>query len=387
MLTNTSELEAFCTRCAAYPYVTVDTEFLRERTYYSQLCLVQLAHPGEGKETAQLIDPLADGLDLTPFYDLMRNRDVIKVFHAARQDLEIFYVEGEVIPRPFFDTQVAAMVCGFGDQVGYETLVRSIAKTSLDKSSRFTDWSKRPLSDKQQAYALADVTHLRQIYEFLDAKLAETGRRSWVEEELAVLTNPDTYRVDPDEAWRRIKTRNANGPALAVVKELAKYREVTARTRNVPRNRVLKDDAILELAGTKPKSHKELSNSRLLMRESRREPVSSEVLAAISRAAAYTKADYPRPAAPPQKRQGRQGISELLRVLLKAKSEKAGVAQKLIASSADLDRLAGEAEPDIPCMSGWRREVFGEDALRLKRGEVALSADGDGVVLVPVSGS
>lgn len=381
MITDTKALEAFCEQCTKHPYVTVDTEFHREKTYYSQLCLVQLAYPG-GDEAAVLIDALAPGLDLAPLYALFRNPDVVKVFHAARQDLEIFYVEGGVIPAPFFDTQVAAMVCGFGDQAGYETLVRKIARASLDKSSRFTDWSRRPLTEQQQAYALADVTHLRTIYEALDAKLSSTGRRTWVEEELAVLTSPDTYVVEPDDAWRRIKTRNSSGKFLAVVRELARFREETAKSRNVPRNRILKDDAILELASTRPGSIGDLSKSRLLMREARKGPVADGILDAIARGRNARPEDFPRLPAVPQRRQGNEGLIELLRVLLKATAEREGVAQKLIATASDLERIADEPDDDIQSLRGWRRSVFGEDALRLRQGKIALSADGSTVTIV-----
>jgi len=270
MIKDTEALRSFCLRCAEHPFVTIDTEFHRERTYYSQLCLIQIAYPGEGEETAVLVDALSSDLDLAPLYDLFRNKDVVKVFHAARQDLEIFFVEAEVFPEPFFDTQVAAMVCGFGEQVGYETLVRKICRAGLDKSSRFTDWKQRPLTEKQQAYALADVTHLRDIYLHLKADLKESGRESWVDEELSVLLNPETYIVEPVEAWRRIKLRNTNKQYLAVVRELAQLREELARERNVPRNRIIKDDALLEIASSKPKDMHALGKSRLLMREGRK---------------------------------------------------------------------------------------------------------------------
>ncbi|MEO0990790.1 MAG: ribonuclease D, partial [Pseudomonadota bacterium] len=249
---TTEALAAFCERAANHPYVTVDTEFLRERTYYAKLCLVQVAMPGDGEDDAVLIDPLDGELSLEPLFDLFRNTSVVKVFHAARQDLEIFYVDGGVFPQPLFDTQVAAMVCDFGEQVGYETLVKKIARTSLDKTSRFTDWSRRPLTDAQKTYALADVTHLRVIYEYLAQELKKTGRSRWVEEEIEVLLNPETYIIQPEQAWKRVKTRTNSGRFLALVRELAHFREDYAQTKNVPRSRVYKDDALLELASTKP---------------------------------------------------------------------------------------------------------------------------------------
>lgn len=263
--------------------MTVDTEFLRERTYFSKLCLVQLAYPGKDNENAVLVDPLADGLSLEPLYALFRNESVVKVFHAARQDLEIFWVDAQVFPTPLFDTQVAAMVCGFGEQVGYETLVRKIVKQGLDKTSRFTDWSRRPLSDAQKTYALADVTHLRQIYEHLAAELKRTERSHWVAEELQVLTDPATYEINPRDAWRRVKTRTNSGKFLAVVRELAAFRETYAKTNNVPRNRVFKDDALVELASTKPRSASDLGNSRLLLREARKGAIADGILEAIAK--------------------------------------------------------------------------------------------------------
>ncbi len=258
-ITTTEALAAFCDRARGHPYVTVDTEFLRERSYYSKLCLVQMAVPGDADEDAVLIDPLAKGISLQPLYDLMADTSVVKVFHAARQDLEIFFIDGNVIPRPLFDTQVAAMVCGYGEQVGYETLVRKIARASLDKTSRFTDWSRRPLTDAQKTYALADVTHLRDIYEALSAELDQTGRRAWVEEELSTLLDPETYVTRPDEAWLRVKTRTNSGRFLALVRELARFRESYAQERNIPRSRVFKDDALLEIASTKPQSEADLA--------------------------------------------------------------------------------------------------------------------------------
>lgn len=374
-ITTTEGLQAFCERAAKAPYVTVDTEFLRERTYYSKLCLVQLAVPGDAEEDAVLVDPLTKGLSLDPLYELFRNPKVVKVFHAARQDLEIFYIEGGVIPEPLFDTQVAAMVAGFGEQVGYETLVRKIAKANLDKSSRFTDWSRRPLTDAQATYALADVTHLRVIYEHLREDLAKSGRHEWVEEELATLTHPGTYVVDPEEAWMRIKTRTNSGRFLAVVKELAKFRESYAQTRNIPRSRVMKDDALLELASTRPTNEKDLSRSRLLLREARKGEIADGILAAVKTGLELPAEKQPKPDRSRDKLQVNPALADLLRVLLKAKSEQLGVAQKLIATAAELDEIAAGIH-DGPAMKGWRRKAFGEDALRLCAGKLALRAKG-----------
>ena len=378
---TTEELQDFCRQAAQHDYVTVDTEFLRERTYYSKLCLIQLAMPGPDASTAVLVDPLAEGMSLEPLYALFRDTSVVKVFHAARQDLEIFYVDAQVFPEPLFDTQVAAMVCGFGEQVGYETLVRRIARKPLDKTSRFTDWSRRPLSDAQKKYALADVTHLRQIYEFLAAELEKRGRARWVREELSFLTSPDTYVVEPREAWRRVKTRTTAPKFLAIVRELAAFREVFARDRNIPRNRVFKDDALVELASNKPTNMEELGRSRLLLREARRGEIAQGILAAVGNGVDCPAEDLPQPDRSREKLQVNPALADLLRVLLKAKTESAGVAAKLIAPAADLDSIAAGLR-DVPALSGWRREVFGEDALSLCDGRIALSADGSDVRII-----
>ncbi len=382
-ITTTDALAEFCARAAHVPYVTVDTEFLRERTYFAQLCLVQLALPGTDDADAVLVDPLADGISLEPLFDLFRNENVVKVLHAARQDLEIFHVDGDVMPVPMFDTQVAAMVCGFGEQVGYETLVRKIAKEGVDKSSRFTDWSRRPLSDAQKTYAVADVTHLRQIYEFLAAELERTGRTAWVEEELKNLTNRDLYVVEPENAWKRLKTRTNSGKFLAILRELARYREEAAQTRNVPRNRIMKDDVLLELASTKPRSVADLNKSRLLQREGRKGDMADAILAAVTHGMDTKPENMPKAPAMRDKSQMNPALADLLRVLLKAKTENAGVAQKLIASSADLDDIACGVRDGL-WAHGWRHEVFGADALRLCNGEIALSAKGQKVTVIPV---
>ncbi len=380
-ITTTQDLAAFCESAKAGPYVTIDTEFLRERTYWSKLCLIQMALPGKTGE-AVLVDPI-EGQDMSmePLYDLFRHKETVKVFHAARQDLEIFFVEGNVFPEPLFDTQVAAMVCGFGEQVGYETLVRKIAKENLDKTSRFTDWSRRPLSTAQQEYALADVTHLRVIYEWLAAQLAKNGRAHWVSEELRILTDPQTYTTVPDEAWQRIKTRTTSGRFLAVVKELARFREEYSQRNNVPRSRVMKDDALLELASTRPTNAEELGRSRLLMREGRKPEIADGILAAV-RAGLETKPEHmPKPDTSAEQLQVNTALADLLRVLLKAKSESLGVAPRLIASSADLDAIAAGVR-DVDTLKGWRKEAFGDDALRLCAGEIALSAKGSEVRII-----
>ncbi|MFZ7090761.1 ribonuclease D [Primorskyibacter sp. 2E233] len=380
-ITKTEELAAFCAKAKDQPYVTVDTEFLRERTYYSKLCLIQLALPGKDDSNAVLVDPLVDGLSLDPLIDLFRNENVVKVFHAARQDLEIFFIDYKVIPTPLFDTQVAAMVCGFGEQVGYETLVKRIAKQQVDKSSRFTDWSRRPLTDAQKTYALADVTHLRQIYEFLARKLDESGRARWVAEELATLTTPATYISLPQDAWKRIRTRSNAPKFLAIVRELAAFREDFAQSRNIPRTRVFKDDALVELASTKPQNMGDLGRSRLLLREARKGEIAEGILKAVQDGLNCPKDKLPEVDLSREKLQVNPALADLLRVLLKARTESSGVASKLIAPAADLDAIAAGLR-DVPALSGWRREVFGDDALRLCEGKIALAAKGKNVEVI-----
>ena len=394
ILTTTEELAAFCELAKAQPYVTLDTEFLRERTYYSKLCLIQAALPpavlpgkpagGRQEEPAGpavLIDPLVDGLSLEPLYDLFRHRATVKVFHAARQDLEIFFHDAGAFPVPLFDTQIAAMVCGFGEQASYETLVKRIARQSVDKSSRFTDWSQRPLSARQAEYALADVTHLRAVYEHLSAELQRTGRDAWVQEEVAALLVPQTYVTLPEDAWERVRTRSGSPRFLAVVRELARFRENHAQTRDVPRSRVFKDDALIELASSRPRNEEELGRSRLLLREARRGEIAAGILAAV-RTGMETD-DLPRAAPDEPGRPGNAALSDLLRVLLKAKADAANVAAKLIASASELDALASGGR-DLPMLKGWRADVFGDDALRLARGEIALTAAGGVVRIVQV---
>lgn len=382
-ITTTDALSKFCLEAAKHDYVTVDTEFLRERTYYSKLCLVQLAMPGTDDSNGCLVDPLATGISLEPLYDLFRDTSVVKVFHAARQDIEIFQVDAGVIPTPLFDTQVASMVCGFGEQVGYETLVRKIAKVEIDKSSRFTDWSRRPLSDAQSTYALADVTHLRQIYEYLAKRLKDAGRAHWVDQEMTILNNPATYTTKPEDAWKRVKTRNNSPRFLSIVRELARFREDYAQTKNVPRSRVYKDDALAEIAATKPKNIADLGNSRLLLREARRGDIADGILNAIKVGLACPEADLPRVERKHERQQVNPALADLLRVLLKAKTSAVGVASKLVAPASDLDAIAA-GERDVGALEGWRYEVFGEDALKLCDGKIALSAKGNDVVLVPV---
>ena len=374
-ITKTSELKDFCDRAADEKYITIDTEFLRERTYFSKLCLVQLAIPGDENENAVIVDTLVNKLDLSPLYEVFKNPNVVKVFHAARQDLEIFYLDSGIFPYPLFDTQIAAMVCGFGDQIAYETLVRQLAKQTLDKSSRFTDWSRRPLTDAQKKYALADVTHLRIIYETLSEKLLKTKRLKWVDEELEILISPKTYDFDPKNAWRRLKTKSNSRRFLGLAASLAEFREVFAQTKNIPRNRVIKDDALLELASNKPKTIDELSKSRLLLREARKGEIASGLLGAIEKGLNIPDEELPEKKERLDKGILNSALSDLLRVLLKSCSESSGVASKLIASAGDLDALAA-GDRSISALNGWRFEVFGKSALELCDGKIGLIAKG-----------
>ena len=314
-------------------------------------------------------------IDLQPIYDLFLNENVLKVFHAARQDLEIFFIENKIFPKPFFDTQIAAMVCGFGEQVGYETLVRKLALITIDKSSRFTNWSQRPLSEHQLNYAIGDVTHLRKVYEELAVMLNENERSEWLDEELATLLDPKTYDNNPINSWKRIKIKNNNLGFLAVVKSLANFRETTAQLRNVPRNRVLRDEMILELASIRPKTLPDLKKSRLLNEDNKKGSIGEGILKAIRKPIPISDDEIEKLKPVDINKIRSNGLPELLRVLLKANSEKWGVAQKLIASSTDLDDLASNENASIPALKGWRKKVFGNDALRLRNGEIALSSD------------
>lgn len=368
LITETEALRAFCARLAGERFVTVDTEFMRDRTFWSKLCLVQVA----GAEEAAAIDPLAPGIDLAPLLGLMADPAVLKVFHAARQDLEIFHLLMGKVPAPLYDTQVAAMVCGFGDEVAYETLVTRVAKARLDKSSRFTDWSRRPLSEAQLSYALSDVTYLRTIYERLAARIEKAGRGEWVRDELEGLSDPALFEPDPEEAWRRIKIRSRDPRFLAIVKALAAWREHTARARDVPRSRVLRDDLLMEIAAHKPTSVDELrSHERInIDRESAR-----QIVVAIAAALELPAEALPRLPEPVEVPRGLGPLVELLRVLLKLRAEESDVAQRLLASSSDLEAIALDDNADVPPLKGWRRGLFGEAALDLKHGRVALTVE------------
>lgn len=374
MITNTKALAEFCQRLSSESFITVDTEFMRERTYWPQLCLIQVAGPDE----AYAIDPLAPGMDLSPLYELFANTSVMKVFHAARQDLEIFLQLAGTLPTPLFDTQVAAMVCGFGDSIGYEPLAAQLAGARIDKSMRFTDWSLRPLSEKQVVYALADVTHLRVIYEKLVAKLEASGRASWLGDELAELTSPATYRVQPEDAWRRLKPRSGNAKFLSVLRELAAWREREAQERDIPRQRILRDEAVMEIAANHPTNPADLGRTRGLGKGLAEGKMGAAIMDAVARGLATPDDKAPRLPDRVDTPRGLGPVVELLKVLLKMKCDQHDVAQKLIAGSADIEAIAADDNADVPALKGWRRELFGEDALRLKHGGVGLAFCTDG---------
>ena len=380
LISDNARLADFCGRLAHEAFVAVDTEFIREKTYYPQLCLIQLA----GENAAHAVDALAPGLDLAPVYDLMRNEKIIKVFHAARQDIEIFMLKMDAVPKPLFDTQVAAMVAGFGEQAGYETLAQALAHTSIDKSARFTDWALRPLTEKQVAYALSDVTHLRTVYTKLKERLDRSGRLAWVESEMQVLTDPATYRPEPREAWRRLRVRSPKPRFLAVLRELAAWRELAAQARDIPRQRMLRDEALVEIAAHVPKTADELARTRGLSDGLARGRIGAEILATVAKGVVVPESEAPRAADRADLPRANGAVAELLRVLLKMRAEEHNVAARLIASGEELDRLAGEDAPDVPALKGWRREIFGEDALALKQGRIALVVKGRKLHAVPV---
>ena len=375
-ITTTPELSDVCRRLGDQHFVAVDTEFIREQTFWPKLCVIQLAAPGE----EAIVDPLAPGLELAPFFQLMANERVVKVFHAARQDLEIVWTQARLIPHPIFDTQVAAMVCGFGESVSYVSLVKQITGQNLDKTSRFTDWARRPLSEKQLTYAMANVTHLRDVYERLKQDLEATGRLRWLDEEMAELTSPETYETRPEDAWRRLKMRVRNRKGLSVLIELAAWRERLAQGLDVPRNRILRDEALYDIANSAPTETAQLSHLRSLSEGFARSSRAKEIVEAVNRG---LRRD---PKTLPPLREGtglpaeKAATVELLRVLLKACAARSRVAPRLIADAEHLERLAAEDEPDIPALKGWRYELFGAEAQRLKRGELALKIDRGEVV-------
>ena len=380
LITTTESLSLLCDSLADETFITVDTEFMRESTYWPDLCLIQVA----GETVNGLIDPLAPGIDLKPFFELMNNPNVLKVFHAARQDIEIMVHRAGIVPHPVFDTQIAAMVCGFGDQVGYEAIVRKLAKAQIDKSSRFTDWSRRPLTEKQLVYALADVTHLRVVYEALKTELDRNGREHWLQEEMNILTNPATYRTEPEDAWKRIKVRLRAKKQLGVLVEVAAWREREARDKNVPRSRVLKDDALAEIATQMPQTREALNQLRALPKGTASSRIGEAVLKAVAAGLAVDQKSLPQPDdGRDDMSEAAQAAAEVLKLALKVVCEKEGIAPKLVASSSDIDAVAESDAADVHLMKGWRRELFGDLALAIKRGEAVIGFEGGRVRVLP----
>lgn len=381
LLKTAQELQDVVDRLSESAFVTVDTEFIRETTFWPELCLIQLAAPG----VTALIDPLAPGMDLKPFFDLMRNDRVTKVFHAARQDVEIIYHLGGLIPAPLFDTQIAAMVCGFGDSISYDQLVARITGEKLDKTSRFTDWRHRPLTERQLEYALADVTHLIPVYQHLVERLEREQRGEWLKEEMDVLTARETYDLHPDDAWKRLKMRARKPIELAVLQKIAAWREREARERNVPRGRILKDDVLYEVAQQQPRDVAALARLRGIPNGWERSSSAAGLLAAVNAAFQIPKDQLPKLPRPPVLPEGTPAAAELIKVLLKLVSEKEGVAAKMLASGEDIERLAAYREKaDVPALTGWRREVFGEQALKLLNGELGLRFENRRIQVFPI---
>jgi ribonuclease D len=380
-IVTTSELQDACARLGRHDFVAVDTEFIREHTFWPKLCLIQMASP----EEELIVDPLGNGLDLGPFYRLMAEERVTKVFHAARQDLEIVWTQARLIPHPIFDTQVAAMVCGFGEAVSYSNLVKQITGRDLDKTSRFTDWARRPLSQRQLTYALGDVTHLRDIYRHLRTELEKEGRAGWLDEEMAELTDPNTYQTPPEEAWRRLKLRVKNRKGLAVLIELAAWRERAAQAQDVPRNRILRDEALFDIANHAPTSAVELSELRTLSEGFARSARAKEIMEAVKQGLARDFATLPALRSGQPLAADKVALLDLLRVLLKGCAAREKVAPRLIADGDDLERIAIEEHPDVPAMKGWRYEMFGRQAQLLKRGELALKVEAGEVVAVELA--
>ena len=383
LITDTKALTALCKALAHETFVTVDTEFMRETTYWPDLCLIQIA----GAEVNGLIDPMADGIDLKPFFALMNNEKVLKVFHAARQDVEIMVHLAGTVPHPIFDTQIAAMVCGFGDQVSYEAIVRKLAKAQIDKSSRFTDWSRRPLTEKQLTYALSDVTHLRTVYERLKLDLDANGREPWLAQEMAILMAIETYRTEPRDAWKRIKVRLKSKKQLAVLIAVAGWRELEAQEKNVPRSRVIKDDAVAEVATQMPQSKEALGQLRALPRGMATSRIGDGLLRAVKEGLARDPLTLPHTTwGREESSESVQAAAEILKLALKVVCEREGLAPKLVANTSDIEAVAESDDADVPLMHGWRREVFGNLALELKRGKAMIGFRDGRVVISPASG-
>jgi ribonuclease D len=379
ILTTTEEVEAFCAGLQGADFVAVDTEFLRDSTYWPRLCLIQVAGP----DAVAAIDPLAPDISLDAFQAILDDETILKVFHAGRQDLEIFFHRVGRLPTPIFDTQVAGMVTGFGESASYETLVNKLAGAQLDKHSRFTDWAQRPLTDRQLAYALDDVIHLRTIYARLSTKLAKSGRESWLQDEMRILTDPNTFRLEPEESWKRLKLRTEKPRLLAVLKELAAWRETEAQKRDLPRNRVIKDETLLEIATQMPTDAHKLARTRGLSSGFAEGKWGDAIIAAVNRGLAMPADECPNPSPRIDLPPGLGPTVELLKVLLRYKADEHDVAPKLLASSSDLERLAADDDAPIQALSGWRRELFGDEALKLKHGQLALGIEKKRIKLVP----
>jgi len=380
LITETSKLIDACGRFSRDSFLAIDTEFMRERTYYPQLCLIQIA----GKDEAVTVDALATEINLNPILDLMANHKIIKVFHACRQDMEIFFNLNRRIPFPVFDTQIGAMVCGYGESVGYDKLVRQITGVQIDKSSRFTDWSHRPLSKQQLNYALSDVTHLRTVYESLLNQLEKNGRINWLNEEFQNVLNPKTYDIPLDQIWKRLKIKNGRPKFLILVRELCAFREKEAQSRNIPRNRVIRDDVLLDIAARSPRSSVDLAKVRSLSTQFAEGRLGKSILRVVAEASNIPESDAPQLEKLNKPKPQKPALIELLKVLLKHKSEDNNVAQKLIASTADLEAIAENDNANVLALNGWRKDVFGDDALLLKSGKIALSAAGDRIRVIPI---
>ena len=378
IIENTADLRTLIAEMSGAPYVALDTEFMRDQTYWPKLCLIQIAVPGSDA----IIDPLAEGIDLTSFYDLLKQPHIVKVLHAARQDIEIFCQQGGVIPAPLFDTQIAAMVCGFGDAASYETLARKLAKVEIDKSARYSDWSHRPLSKRQLEYALADVTHLRTIYETMTRTLARTGRAVWVEEEIAALSDPALYKLDPKDSWKRLKPRTSNKRFLAMLATLAEWREREAQTRDIPRGRVLKDEALTEIAAHPPENAEGLERIRAVPKGFAASRMGKGLTEAIEAGKHAQPPEGIEPQAPRRKREPSQATIDLLKTLLRLKAEEVGVAPRLIADAEDIEKLAALEDDGVAALQGWRADVFGHDALALRKGNLAIALEGGQAVVV-----
>ncbi|MGD0191694.1 MAG: ribonuclease D [Rhizomicrobium sp.] len=375
---TTEDLKALVKELKSAPYIALDTEFMRDQTYWPKLCLMQVAATG----VEAIIDPMAEGIDLKPFYELLKAKGIVKVLHASRQDIEIFYHQGHVIPDPLFDTQIAAMVCGFGEAASYETLARKLAHAEIDKSARFTDWSRRPLTKRQLEYALADVTHLRVVYEALARQLEKSGRSAWVEEEIAALKDPALYKLDPKQAWRRLKARTTNKRFLAVLAAIAEWREVEAQTRDQPRNRILKDEALLEIAAHPPENAAGLDHIRAVPKGFGASKMGKALMDAIQDGKTAPPPDGIEPERPRRKREPSQATIDLMKTLLRLRAEAAGVAPRLIADTDDIEKLAAHEDDGVAALHGWRADVFGNDARALRDGKLAIALEDGEAVLV-----